>query len=224
MRFLCLETSSSYSSAALSNGQDCCFKGLEAEHFQAEQILTVIDALFQETGLKSESLDALVVSIGPGSFTALRVGVAVAQGLALAWGKPIIALGSLNVLAQGVYRRHGCEQIAIALDARRNEIYFQKFSAAQGLMGFRQEAVLMKQDELKSLAKPWVGAGEAFLVYPQLQEKIDFCYLSETDRWPLAQDMVSLALQGWQQGLAQPANKISPQYLRNTVVLERQGD
>lgn len=82
---------------------------------------------------------ALVVGIGPGSFTGLRVGLATVKGLALGWGTPIFGVSSLAVLAAG----HGPGEVAVALDARRGDLFsaVYRVTAEGGLEQLLPDAV-----------------------------------------------------------------------------------
>lgn len=96
----------------------------------AERLMAVVGATLQRAGLRHADLDGYGVSIGPGSFTGIRVGVAATRGFALAAGKPAVAVTSLEALA--VEGRALCpgRPIFAVLDARKDEVYAQGFDAA----------------------------------------------------------------------------------------------
>lgn len=89
----------------------------------------VIEAVLKEARLSSGDLAALAVTIGPGTFTGLRVGLAAARGLALARALPLVGVTTLEAVAAPVAADAG-ETIASVFDARRDEIYLQAFDAA----------------------------------------------------------------------------------------------
>lgn len=95
----------------------------------AEALVPMIEEVQAETGFAFEDLDALAVTVGPGTFTGLRVGLATARGLAVAAGKPLIGVTTLEAIAWPV-RREAEEGAAIvaSFDARRNEAYLQCFA------------------------------------------------------------------------------------------------
>lgn len=84
---------------------------------EARRVLEDVDALLREVGAEPADLDALVVGTGPGSFTATRMGVALARGLALALGLPAAGVSTLDALASA--RRGACPVI----DAKRREVF-----------------------------------------------------------------------------------------------------
>ena len=103
---------------------------------QAERLVPMIDEVLLQSGRSLESLDAIAVTTGPGTFTGIRVGVAAARGLALATGLPIRATTSLHVLAHGALAKLGPlaaeTTLAVCMDARAGQIFFQTFDGANG--------------------------------------------------------------------------------------------
>jgi tRNA threonylcarbamoyladenosine biosynthesis protein TsaB len=215
---LCLETSAAVSSVALSNGKCHWLRQAATENFQAEHILTLIDELLQEAGVKGADLDTLAVSIGPGRFTGLRIGVAVAQGLAFAWHKKIIAIDSLAILAQGVYRRYGDEKIAVMMDARQEEVYHQSFICNGGIMVSEGDLSLHSISTIMAYSSEWVGAGNGFTQYPLLAKKVNKWYISAADQLPVAEDMIVLAAKAYKEKKEMDPEHILPNYLRVEVV------
>jgi tRNA threonylcarbamoyladenosine biosynthesis protein TsaB len=96
----------------------------------AEALFPMIEAVMSDAGCEFAALTRLAVSVGPGSFTGVRAGVAAARGLALATKRPLIGVGTLEIMAHGVMRelpesaRGG---FAVVCDARRDELYLQLF-------------------------------------------------------------------------------------------------
>jgi tRNA threonylcarbamoyladenosine biosynthesis protein TsaB len=101
----------------------------EREH--AEAILPMILGVMAEAGIAWRSIDSLAVTTGPGSFTGVRVGVSLARGLALALEKPVIVATSLELLAAQALEQleHVPSGFAVAVDARRGEVYLGLFDA-----------------------------------------------------------------------------------------------
>jgi len=87
-----------------------------------EAIATLTREAMAEAGVTFKALDRIGVTVGPGSFTGLRVGLAFAKGLALAWDTPLTGLGSLAALAASVEG----ERVIAAVDAGRGQVYFQR--------------------------------------------------------------------------------------------------
>ncbi len=136
MKILALDTTLGACSASVSVGGDgapqlfSAFERREREH--AEVIMAMIEKVMGEAGLEFGALDAIAATVGPGSFTGVRVGVAAARGLALAIACPLIGVTSLEVMARQALERldEAPDTLAIAVDARRGEVYQALFTGA----------------------------------------------------------------------------------------------
>jgi tRNA threonylcarbamoyladenosine biosynthesis protein TsaB len=123
MRVLAIETSTSLASVALVEGGRLVLARAHARPKQsAERLLPMIAEVLAEAGWKKSDLARLGVSIGPGSFTGLRVGIACAQGLALGLGIPLVGVTSLRALARAVPASVLGVRCPL-LDARRGEVF-----------------------------------------------------------------------------------------------------
>jgi tRNA threonylcarbamoyladenosine biosynthesis protein TsaB len=98
---------------------------------QAEALLPMIESVLHAVGLSYRDLDLIAATVGPGTFTGLRIGLAAARGLRLASSVPLVGVTTLEVLAEGVpsSTRAGRALLAV-IDARRGEVYAQAFDAA----------------------------------------------------------------------------------------------
>jgi tRNA threonylcarbamoyladenosine biosynthesis protein TsaB len=97
----------------------------------ASLITVFIDEVLQNAKKKASELDAVAVSIGPGSYTGLRIGLSCAKGLCYALNIPLITIDSLESLAQGmISEKYDANALYLPLiDARRNEVYYAIFNA-----------------------------------------------------------------------------------------------
>lgn len=128
-----IETSTEVCSVAIALNGQLLFKKESTEGLNHSKVLTVfIDELFKENNLKPESLDAVAVSKGPGSYTGLRIGVSVAKGLCYGLNIPLISVNSLEIL--GVFAAQNLAEYKLPddgipvlfcpmIDARRMEVY-----------------------------------------------------------------------------------------------------
>ena len=98
----------------------------------AERLFPMIAEVMEGAGLAFAALDRIAVTLGPGTFTGVRSGIAAARAFALATGKPVVGMSSLAVMALRVESlvaaRRGGRALAIAVDARRGMVYFQLFT------------------------------------------------------------------------------------------------
>src|SRR5258707_1196536 len=119
MKLLALETSTEACSVALS------LDGAVVERFElgqrhGERLLPMVQEILSESGVALTQLDALAFGRGPGSFTSLRIGAGVTQGLAFGADLPVVPVSSLAVLAQG----ENAAKILAAFDARMRQVYW----------------------------------------------------------------------------------------------------
>jgi tRNA threonylcarbamoyl adenosine modification protein YeaZ len=123
IRILALETATSHGSVALLDGERVVERAYETRGAGA---IAAAEALLAREHVAPHALDAVAVSVGPGSFTGVRLGVAAAQGIALATGCRLIAVGTLEALAEAARATDWGVPGAFVLplvDARRNEVY-----------------------------------------------------------------------------------------------------
>ena len=111
--------------ALLRNDETADISVDELAQGHAELIFPRLDALLGRNGLVYTDLRRIAVTTGPGSFTGLRIGLAAARGLGLALGIPVLGVPSLLAISLG---SDGTGPVAVRLDARRGESYFQLFS------------------------------------------------------------------------------------------------
>ncbi len=126
MRVLALETATLAGSVALlDDGRVVGETLLNISLTHSERLMAMVDRLLHDSGSSLQDLNGLAVSIGPGSFTGLRVGIATAQGLALALGLPVAPVPTLDALA---WRLPFAEApVCPVLDARRGEVYLSLY-------------------------------------------------------------------------------------------------
>lgn len=98
----------------------------------AERLLPVLLEILAEAGWAWHDIELVAVTLGPGNFTGLRAGIAVARGLALAQGCPLFGIGTLETVAQRAMAgaKRSALPIQVVMDARREELYAQRFSPA----------------------------------------------------------------------------------------------
>lgn len=165
MRVLAIETSTSQAKVALCEGGQLVIERSSARPKQsAERLLPLIAELLSEAGWPTSSVDRVGVSVGPGSFTGLRVGIACAQGLSLGLGIPLLGVTSLRAMARAVPASvHGLR--TPLLDARRGEVFLGAYEAGPGaserLAPQAVAAGAARQLISGQLAGPlvWIGSG-----------------------------------------------------------------
>lgn len=138
MRVLGIETATAMCGAAVvEEGKILSECFLEGRNIHAEKLLTLVDAALVDARLDAGDLDGIAVSIGPGSFTGLRIGLSVAKGLVYVLEIPLLAVSTLRALAQQVVDAGQAGSLAHLLatvDARRDEVYCQLFTVDEGVI------------------------------------------------------------------------------------------
>ncbi len=131
MRLLAIDTAAeSCAACVLDNGSEVgrAVEPMRTGH--AERLMAVIDAALRSGGTRLEAVDALVVSIGPGSFTGIRVGVAAARGLALALKIPAVGISTLEALGAETSEAFPKRPVMVALDGGRGAVHAAVFGPA----------------------------------------------------------------------------------------------
>lgn len=147
MKILSLETSTEACSVALNIDGDIYEKFYIAPRQHNQLLLPMIDELLSEHQLKIKDLDAIAYSRGPGSFTGLRVTTSITQALAFSANLPVIAISSLQTLAQGAFRQFHSKHIMTCIDARMHEVYFAQYQ-------YDEDERMMKLSDKELLLKP----------------------------------------------------------------------
>lgn len=131
----------------------------------AERLMAVIDQALEQAGLMLDAVEKIAVTVGPGSFTGIRVGVAAARGFALSLGIEAAGVSTLSVIGLAAQEDYPGQPVLAAIDARRDEIYAQLFSATGEAL---TTPLLLGHEEAANLARESgavvVGSARALLV------------------------------------------------------------
>lgn len=225
---LALDTSTEACSVALWHKGEKTHLDELAQRTHTKRILPMVDELLANSGINLKQVDALAFGRGPGSFTGVRVGAGIAQGLAFGADLPVIAISNLTAMAQAAFELYQAENVAAAIDARMNEVYFSqvKREKVRSELGefFQWNPVIEEQvcqpekvlEQFSDLSAYRVGTG--WTAYPQFKEN----GLEGSDIiLPSAQYMLELALTDYAQNKVISALEIEPVYLRNEVTWKK---
>lgn len=152
MNILSIDTSSSNCSVAMV--KDDVTLGEISINFNLQHsvlLMPLVEELFEKLHMKPSDLSALTVSVGPGSFTGLRIGLAAVKGMALALEIPIYAADALSVLAYGAFGYQGL--IIPMVDALRNGYYTGIYTFSEGKLVTIMEPAILTVDEVLDRVK-----------------------------------------------------------------------
>lgn len=226
MRILAIDSSALVASVAVVEEEKKDVKVL-AEYTinykktHSQTLLPMLDEIVKMTELDLESLDAIAVAGGPGSFTGLRIGAATAKGLGLALNKPLIHIPTLEGMAYNMC--YSKRLVCPIMDARRNQVY-------AGIYRFEDEKIEVLEDQMavgidelaekvKAYNEPVVFLGDGV---PVFQERLESELLKDTDisfapahmRYQRGASIGALAMEYFKQGKLENADEFKPDYLR----------
>jgi len=216
VRLLTVDTSTNIFSIALSDdetvlGEECGDAGPST----SAAIPSLIRSLFTNSGFQPKDLDAIAVTTGPGSFTGVRIGIALVKGLAFATGKPVVPLSSLELLAMNA----GMSAVPVCtmFDARKGEVYTATFSFADGFKPTRMEKAADPITVIDETVEPTLFIGDGATRYREL-----ICgrlgslaiFPEEHLHRPKASAAIPLAINLLRSGAAVSPFELLPRYLR----------
>lgn len=221
MNLLAIETSTEACSVALVHGENLLARSELAPRRHAELALPMADALLAEAGIGRHALDAIAVGRGPGAFTGVRLGVALAQGIALALERPVVTVSSLAALALEAPDDEAA--ILAVIDARMGEIYAAAYrrDGAGGLLELAGERVCRPEALALPEAPAWRVVGSGWATYAEvLGARLPAPPLSaDGQRYPQALRVAELAVPAYRAGRAVAPELALPVYLRDKVAL-----
>jgi tRNA threonylcarbamoyladenosine biosynthesis protein TsaB len=225
--FLTMETSMT-TLLALDTATEACsvallHDGKVLTHYEviprlhAQKLLPMIKDLLAEAGVSLSALDAIAFGRGPGAFTGVRIAIGVVQGLAFGLDRPVLPVSNLAVLAQRALREHGVRQVAAAIDARMDEVYWGCYRETAGEMRLIGAEAVMPPEQAalpEDASGEWFGAGTGWGYAERIQVGLSG---HDASMLPHAQDLLTLATFAWQRGEALVADDAQPVYLRDKV-------
>ena len=162
LTLLGFDTATKACSAALwAGGEVIAHRRIEAGGRHAETLVPMLREVAAEGGTRLAAVDRFAVTVGPGSFTGIRIGLATARGLALAGKRPLIGLSTLEVLAAGVPAAERQGTVLAALDAGRGRLYVQLFGRSLGALS---EPQALGAEALPGLVATAEGGGSLIVV------------------------------------------------------------
>jgi len=224
MNILALDTcTESCSAALLYNGE--VFEQVEmTQRGHSDLILGMMNTLFQQANTTISTVDAVAFGRGPGSFTGVRVGVGVTQGIAFARDIPVIPISSLLAVAQDAADKLDVDHIAVAMDARMGEIYCASYQRQNGIVELIDSERVCPPEQFKPHSEQqWVGVGTGWREYDTILRDNFAGSLTDVavEHYPNAEVMIKLAKIEADAGRMVTAEQALPVYLRDNVAKKK---
>jgi tRNA threonylcarbamoyladenosine biosynthesis protein TsaB len=218
MKLLAVETSTMVGSVALCDGSTLIAEyQMRINATYSDTLFPVIDQLLLVSKLTIDDIEGYALAIGPGSFTALRIGMSIIKGLAFATEKPIVGVRSLDGLAQNVCFSNLL--VCPIFDARKGEVYtaLYKNQKESGLDKLVEEKVVSPDVLCAEIKEKVIFLGDGSDVYRErLQHNLGAKALFAPPhlRYPRASSVAHLAMNKFLQNEVSEADYITPLYVR----------
>jgi tRNA threonylcarbamoyladenosine biosynthesis protein TsaB len=176
--------------------------------------------LLEEANMSLSELDCIAFGAGPGSFTGVRVAVALAQGLGFARGLPLCPVSTLAALAAGALQNTVADAVACCFDARMGEVYFGAYrrDTELGVRELAVDALLNPEGVGLPEEGTFLAVGPGWAAYPQLAARLQPRLVGvEPEHLPSAANVARLARPRFLSGAVVTPGGALPNYLRNRV-------
>lgn len=222
MKILALDSSGIVASVAILENETLLAEySVNYKKTHSQTLLPMLDEIVKMTEMDLDTVDAIALAAGPGSFTGLRIGAATAKGLGLALGKPLVSIPTVEALAYNLYDTKGL--ICPIMDARRNQVYtgVYRFENHRMQTVIDQEAVSITDllEQLEKLGEEVTFLGDGVPVFQKIiAEKLQLPYsfapahLSRQRAGAVA----ALGAVYYEEGKSQAAADHNPVYLRES--------
>ena len=216
MKILAIDSSSVAGSVALLEDGEIKYENISHDkRTHSETLLPMIDKLKSETGLDLNTIDAIAVTGGPGSYTGLRIGGATAKGLGLALDKPIINVPTMEALAYNVCKSDML--VCPMMDARRERVFTALYKFSDDQVEVVKDQCVLTIDELADeIDEPVLFLGDGVDAYKDLLDekiKVKHSFAPDEDNSVRASSFVFLAKEFFAEGKIESAKDHKPDYL-----------
>lgn len=209
---LAIETSSANAGIALRMADGgIALRTSGEQRRQAEWLLPAIAEVLAAAATSLPRIEAIAFGCGPGSFTGVRLGASVAQGLGMALGVPLLPVGSLDVLAAGA----GDDgDVAVAVDGRMGDVYFARYRLSAGTLTTLERPNCVRSDGFVGLTervRNYLGRGDGWAITGMPDAALRSLDVAATAS---ARDLLLLGERAFAAGEAMVATHVELDYLR----------
>ncbi len=222
MKYIAIDASTEACSVALMVNEKVYSRYEFCPQSHSLVLLPMIDDVLKEANITVQELDGLIFGRGPGSFTGVRIGIGVAQGLAFSADLPVVGVSTLQTMAQQAFELYKPTQVISAIDARMSEVYSGIFEAdAQGIMQpLCDESVLAPEllaNHYQSYSSKAYAVGTGWDAYNSELSGLKSQESSPEILFPNAKAMLTIGIHLFKQGKGTSAENAQPVYVRDTV-------
>ncbi len=223
---LCIETGTDICSVGIAkDGELISLRESDEGRDHARKVGVFVDELLRETGIAPDELDAVAVGKGPGSYTGLRIGVSFAKGLCYGTKKPLLAVGSLDALAEVAREDHEAGIVSVEnwdraclcpmVDARRMEVYTQVFDTEGNPQNEVSAEVVDEHtfEQFRKEERPFVIFGNGARKCLEVMQGAQYIEVT-----PSARGLARLAQKALDEGRKEDIAYFEPFYLKDFVV------
>ncbi len=222
-----IEVSTRISSVALLDiitGEELSECHLPADWESSVTLIPAMEALLKERDLTAADLSAVAVSIGPGSFTGIRVGIATAEGLCLPSNLLTFGIPTLDGLAENLLHATLTGEALCLVDAQRGECFVGHYHIDEGSFRALSPPTILGIDRLEALIqdRAWIVGPGALKYEKFIHESLGTrgLFAFNAQHQPSAMSIARIAYRQWQSGLRPTLDQLKPLYLRPPAVDE----
>ena len=220
MNILAIDTSTPVCMLGLKVGDKLFTNSQRVDRTHSKVVLPRILGLLQDASIDKSDIDLIVYGQGPGSFTGLRIGVGVVQGLGFGLGVKAVGVSSMAGIAQTVMRRKQVDHVLVALTARNKEVYFGSYSRQKEIAVVNGSEGVWEASDVpaQSLDLSWSAVGSGWNLIDELTDATGVVPIGiELELEPMVEDFIVLGQQRASEGFSTDAIDAIPEYLREQV-------
>lgn len=219
MRILAVDTSTTSCSVAVADKDSLLAEAtIVREQTHSKHLMAMVDRVVRFSGMAIAEVDGFAVTRGPGTFTGLRIGISTVKGLAVASGKPVVGVSSLEALAkQCAFAPY---LICPLIDARKGEVYFARYRFSSGVLKkVVVEGVLPPEEAVSDINEPSLFVGNGAKLYQDIiAQKVgeQACFALPWQNTIRASTVAQLSIDRLEELDADDVASFVPQYIRKS--------
>ena len=224
MKLIAIDTSTENCSVALLNEDRIAFRSEVAPQKHAEIVLEMLDTILKDNSLSKDDLDGLVLGIGPGSFTGVRIAASTVQGLALGLNLKVAIITSLEALAIEALSKASASYVVSSIDARMGEVYIAVYKVEGSLLSLMSEEKVLKPEDAVAFFKENVGDCEDVICAGSGVDILKKAGMNDYPKladFPQAQFLLNKGAELFSLGKVVDPEEALPLYVRNEVTWKK---